>query len=210
MFLDGELYRDRLGSPALVEALEAAGEIAPALVVHVSHASLAARWVECPCHPPFARFVLEELMPWLETVAPTMKGCRARVLIGLSYTGLAASFVALQPGSPFTTVISQSGSYWWNNEWLTGASARLRAARPLRFLLEVGSRETQVDIEHKEDVHQAISQIDGVRRFRDAMAAAGHAVSYAEFDGGHEFDAWRRTLPAALRRAAPAAQSASL
>jgi enterochelin esterase-like enzyme len=54
-------------------------------------------------------------------------------------------------------------------------------------------------VQHKEDVVQIVSQVDAVRRFRDALVATGHDVNYHEFDGGHDFTCWRETLPAALR-----------
>lgn len=199
VFLDAELYRDRVKSHEIVDALEAAGDVPPAWVVHVSHHSVDARWVECPCHPPFASFVIAELMPWLADLHPETRALRERVLIGLSYTGLAASFVALQPDQPFTTVISQSGSYWWEDGWLTRHYAALPVARPVRFHLEVGDRETQAPVRHKEDLVQTTAQIDAVRAFRDALLDRGYEVHYSEFDGGHECGAWARTLPAALR-----------
>lgn len=198
VFLDAELYRERVGSPAIVDSLEASGHIPPAIVVHVSHASTEARWLECPCHPPFAAFVIDELMPWLARQHPEVARCTERVLIGLSYTGLAASFVALQPSSPFTSVISQSGSYWSDDEWLTREYASRPPTRPVRHHVEVGRRETQTQVRHKEDVLQVASQRDAVHRFRDTLERCGYVVNFHEFDGGHEFDWWRRTLPDAL------------
>jgi len=70
---------------------------------------------------------------------------------------------------------------------------------PTAFCLEVGNREVQTHVKHREDVFQVISQIDGVKRFRDVLRSLGISVSYQEFDGAHEFNAWKRALPAALR-----------
>ncbi|MBI5381155.1 MAG: hypothetical protein HZA31_04580 [Opitutae bacterium] len=117
IFLDGELYRDRVDAPSVIDALH--GEIADSWFVFVSMGSVEARWLECPCHPPFAKFIVEELLPWLELRYPEIKAIRARVLVGLSYTGLAAAFIARQYPAIFQRVISQSGSFWWNDCWLT-------------------------------------------------------------------------------------------
>jgi enterochelin esterase family protein len=199
VFLDAELYRDRVGTPAIVESLETEKEICPAWCVYVSHATPAARWIECECHAPFAAFVRDELMPWLEKLHPEIRACDERVLAGLSYTGLATSFVAKHAGSMFSTVISQSGSYWWDDCRLVRNFAALQSPLPVRFHLDVGRRETQENVQHKEDVLQVISQIEGVRRFRDALLATGHEVNYHEFEGGHDFACWKETLPLALR-----------
>src|SRR5690606_18852596 len=132
-----------------------------------------ARWVECPCHPPFAAFVLEELLPWIEARFPETARARERVLIGQSYTGLAASYVALVGGGRFSRVISQSGSYWSRGEWLTEQFAALPEALPVAFHLTVGARETQTNVQHREDLVQEVAQIDALQRFRDALLERG-------------------------------------
>jgi enterochelin esterase family protein len=52
-------------------------------------------------------------------------------------------------------------------------------------------------------VLQLVSQIEGVRRFRDVLRLRRHSVRYVEFAGGHDPAAWRQTLPEALRWALP-------
>jgi enterochelin esterase family protein len=58
-------------------------------------------------------------------------------------------------------------------------------------------------VRHREDLLQVISQLEGVRRFRDVLQQQGHTVVYAEVDGGHDFESWQKALPAALRWALP-------
>lgn len=199
VFLDGEFYREHVGPATTLAKLMKSGSVPPALVAYVSIESMESRWRECPCHPPFARFSVDELLPWLTIKHPEMANLKSRVLVGLSYTGLAASFVALQAPNVFTHVISQSGSYWWNDCWLAEQFAHLPSSLPVSFYVEVGSRETQENVRHREDVLQVVSQIEGVQRFRDALLARGHRVHYSEFDGGHDFAEWKQTLPGALQ-----------
>jgi enterochelin esterase-like enzyme len=199
VFLDGEFYRDRVGAVSVIDDL--GDSIADSWVVFVSMGSLEARWVECPCYPPFAKFIAGELLPWLEARCK-MKPARQRTLVGLSYTGLAAAFVAMEHPGIFHRVISQSGSFWWKDCWLSG-HCRSASRIPTEFYLDVGAHELHENVRHREDVLQVVSQIDGVRRFRDALLLTGHPVRYVEFDGGHDFAAWRQTLPEALRWALP-------
>ncbi len=201
--LDAEFYRDRMEVVPLINELEATGSIDRSLVVFVSMESMAARWVECPCHVPFARFIERELLPWLEALHPGIGAARERVIVGLSYTGLAAAWVAMVAPQCFTKVIAQSGSFWWNDCWITGHLARLTNKPQAEFYLEVGRLETAENVRHKEDVLQVVSQIEGVKRFRDALRSVGSAPRYVEFDGGHDFAAWRKTLPNALQWALP-------
>jgi len=102
-----------------------------------------------------------------------------------------------------TRGISQSGSFWWNDCWLVEEYRRLEQKIPVEFYLDVGTQEIRENVRHREDVVQVVSQIEGVRRFRDALLARGHAVRYNEFDGGHDYAGWNRTLVDALKWAVP-------
>lgn len=199
VFLDGDRYRERVDAVETIAALRRDPALPNTLFVFVSELSNEARWIECPCHPPFARFVNDELLPWLAELQPTIRVATRRVLVGLSYTGLAAAFVVFHRAGRWTHVISQSGSHWSDDCWLTEQYRKLPAPLPTKFHLDVGTRETQQNVRHREDVLQVVSQIEGVQRFRDALRATGHVVEYAEFDGAHEYTAWARALPAELK-----------
>ncbi len=199
VFLDGEIYRSQVRANPVIDALQ--GAIADSWYIFVSMQSVEARWLECPCHPPFADFIARELMPWLETRF-AMRAVQQRTLIGLSYTGLAAVFVAKQFPGLFTRVISQSGSFWWNDCYIVRQYETVRGS-PTAFYLNVGTRETQENVQHRADVRQVASQIEGVRRFRDVLQANGHTVEYIEFEGGHHPAGWNAALPDALKWALP-------
>jgi enterochelin esterase-like enzyme len=203
IFLDGEFYRDRVDALTTVDDLTASSAIANTLFVFVSHESIDSRWRECPCHPPFAAFINRELLPWLQSLYPQTRHASERVLIGLSYTGLAAAFVALCAPENFTRIIAQSGSFWSDDCALAKRYRTTPTPPRAAFHLTVGSKETQTRVQHKEDVFQPISQIEGVRTFRDALVSRSIDVHYEEFDGAHEFGAWKRSLPAALTWALP-------
>jgi len=201
IFLDGELYRDRVGAVSVIDGLQ--GRIADSWFVFVSAESVESRWRECPCHRPFASFVVGELLPWLESRLPALKNVRRRTLVGLSYTGLAAAFVVHEHPGVFQRVICQSGSFWWDDCWLTRQFRSSSPDTPTDFYLDVGSGETQENVRHREDVLQVVSQIQGVRRFRDMLLQRGYPVKHVEFDGGHDFEAWKKALPEALIWALP-------
>jgi enterochelin esterase-like enzyme len=203
VFLDAELYRARVQAPQIIENLVSGGAIDEPAVVFVSYCTRDVRWIECECHSPFTDFIVDELLPWLMNLHPALKQSTTRVLIGLSYTGLAASWVALERPEAFRSIISQSGSYWWNDSWICRQfEARASASLP-SFYIDVGSKETDENVRHKEDVLQKVSQIRGVRDFRNVLAGMGANVTYHEFDGGHDGQCWAKTLPMALKWAAP-------
>jgi len=199
MILDGELYRDRMGAADMIQRLVEEKRIEPTLVVYVSYGSEAARWIECPCYPPFAQFIIDELYPRLVSQFPELDTIEERIIVGLSYTGLAASYVAIESKGLFQKVISQSGSYWSDDCWLSKKVEALDRKLELSVYLDVGDQETDTNVKHKEDVLQKVSQISSVERFRDALSAQGIQTEYTVFKGGHSFDAWAKTLPVALQ-----------
>lgn len=199
VILDAELYRNRVQAPQIIEDLFESGTLSQTLVVYVSCVSMDARWIECPCYPPFTTFVAKELIPSIHERYPKTAHAKERVIAGLSYTGLAASFVALTHDGLFTKVISQSGSYWSNDCWLIREFDGQSLKHPPAFFLDVGDKETQEYVWHKEDVVQTISQVEGVERFRDMLLKNGYEVRYDTFSGGHSAEAWATSLPNALK-----------
>lgn len=202
IFLDAEFYRERIGAVALLQDLVSRREIGDSWFVFVSVRTFETRWIECPCYPPFPRFITEELLPRLERYFPELRQVQQRTLVGLSYTGLAAAFVAKEAPGLFQCVISQSGSFWWNDCWLTQACRKSGLSAGTRFYLDVGNQETAENVRHL-DVLQVVSQVAGVRGFRDELIRQGVAVEYREFDGGHDFLCWKKMLPGALQWALP-------
>jgi enterochelin esterase family protein len=198
VFLDGEMYRDKVGATSILERFDADEAAPPSWWVFVSSHSPEARWRECPCHPPFVTFFADEFMPWLAREFPETASTDHLSLVGLSYTGLAAAYIALQRPELVQNVVSQSGSFWWNDGWLLG-HVPMRRGRAPRFRLEVGRRETQTNLQHRADVFQRVSQLEGVRRFRDALGAAGYEAACVEGEGAQDAAAWAEGLPQALR-----------
>ena len=203
VFLDAELYRERVGAVSVIDGLLARNDIESSLFVFVSMESVASRWVECECNVSFARFIDEELFPWIEEKYPVFCDARESVIVGLSYTGLAAVHAAMMAPHRFTKVIAQSGSFWWNDCWITRRFDQLEPKPKAQFYLDVGSLELAENVRHKEDVLQVVSQIEGVKRFCDVLHKYGYRPLYSEFLGGHDSASWRRALPDALRWALP-------
>lgn len=199
IILDAELYRNRVQAPRIIDSLFETGDLDNLLVVYVSCVDMDTRWIECPCYAPFSEFISQELIPFIRTEHPQAAQAKERVIAGLSYTGLAASFAALSNDGLFTKVISQSGSYWSNDCWLTHEFDGVKLAHPPAFFLDVGDKETHEYVWHKEDVIQKLSQVEGVAKFRDMLLKNGYEVRYDTFSGGHSAEAWATSLPNALK-----------
>jgi enterochelin esterase family protein len=198
VFLDGELFLKHIDALAVINRVSA--EMADSLFVFVSMHSQAARMIECSCNPRFAKFVAVELIKFLEAAYPELKKVQQRVLAGVSFSGLAAVFTAAEFPGVFQKVVAQSGSFWWKDSWLIKHFSKRKKPLPSSFYLDVGTLETEVDVEGDptEDTFQSTSQIDSVKQLRDALVSQGCLVNYVEFSGGHEAKEWAQTLSGAL------------
>lgn len=199
LILDAELYRQRVKVNKILDTLTSNGILKNTLIVQVASLDRETRFRECPCHAPFADFIAHELLPWIHQRFPGVQASDRRAIVGLSYTGLAASYTALKHEGLFTHVISQSGSYWSNDCWLTRNYENAPLSHPPAFYLDVGDQETQTNVQHTTNLLQTISQIEGVERFQAMLQKNGYTHRYDTFQGHHSAEDWARTLPNALK-----------
>jgi enterochelin esterase-like enzyme len=195
LFLDGELYMDRVKSAAILDEAQAAGLLPPVACVYLPNVSAAARHVDYTCNENFATFLTEEMPQWIKQEA----GRFERVfLCGLSLSALQAVFTSLRHPGVFAGVLAQSPSAWWRDEWLTNSLHDLPSP-PQRIWLSVGTQELQSNVSHPPTpLVQKSSQLDSVRRLSTALSAAGHDIHCHEYHGGHDSACWAAELVDAL------------
>jgi enterochelin esterase-like enzyme len=191
LLFDGFAYIDLVPTPTILDNLISEGKIPPLVAILPDSLDQETRNRELPCHQPFVDFLCQELMPWVHEHYHVTSDPTRSIVAGSSYGGLAAAFVGLRASERFGNVLSQSGSFWWDRdpedniprEWLIGQfimSPRL----PLRFYLEVGLKEKWGEVD----------MVPCNRHFRDILALKGYEMTYAEFNGGHDYVCWRGSL----------------
>lgn len=193
---DGVAFTRTVPTPAIVDNLMAAGRIPPTLTVLVD--SLGARRNrDLPCSRRFARFLADELMPWIEQRHGRF-GAEQVVLAGASFGGLCSAHAAFRYPRRFGNVLSLSGSYWAktgdDREW--AALPRLFEqcpTLPLRFYVNVGLFEASSRI-----FADAPCQLVANRRMRDVLQSRGYDLGYSEYPGGHDWICWEQSLPDGL------------
>ena len=191
--LDGFTYLHAVPTPRIVQNLVAAGRIGPTVTVLVGNPS-PVRNQELDCNPKFARFLSRELLPWMRRRYGLTVPGRRTVVAGSSAGGLAAAFAAMQYPTNFGNVLAQSGAFMWSPaaggtepEWLIREFARARRL-PVEFYLDAGT------YEGTNGPDGAVSILTSVRHLRDVLRSKGYSVSYAEFEGGHDYSCWSVTL----------------
>jgi len=170
LFLDAELYLERVGAPALIleHPFQGIG------FVFVSHSSGEARHYDYICNPRYAEFISQDVVGWASEKMSV--GREGHALCGLSLSGLQSAFISLLCPFIFPDVVCQSGSFWWNREWLTDQVPGL-TAHPGRFWLSVGDREKGAgDVHATTGLRQEVDQGEAVERMGTALRSAGHDV----------------------------------
>jgi enterochelin esterase family protein len=153
LLLDGEYYVERMDVGPLLADLQAKNTLPPLAVAYLSHIDGFTRWSESFCNSNFARFIRDEAVSFAAAQFSDMTDKTPTILGGLSLTGLAAAHAALVSHDFFAGVLSQSGSFWWNEMKLVADVAVMPSSRT-KFRLACGSRETTPYVEHGPELIQ--------------------------------------------------------
>jgi len=195
LFLDGELYTDRVKAPVILNESQASGLLSPVACVYLPNVSAAGRHADYTCNEDFASFLAEEVTQWIEREVAQFERL---FLCGLSLSALQAVFTTLRHPGVFAGVLAQSPSAWWEDEWLRNALPTM-SAPPQRMWISVGLQELQTNASHPPTpLLQKASQLDSVRRLSSALKGGGHDVYSNEYNGGHDSPYWAAELPQSL------------
>lgn len=195
LFLDGELFTDRVKAPERLQDAQKAGMLPALNCVYLSSVSAANRQTEYICQESFASFLAKEMPRWIEQ---ELGRYERLFLCGLSLSALQAVFTALQSPGVFAGVLSQSPSAWWQDEWLAGCLTRANANAG-HFWISVGTQEVQENVSHPPTpLFQKTSQLASVRRLAERMTEIGHDVHLHEYEGGHDPVCWGDELSQAV------------
>jgi len=176
---DGQDYLRRARLTDIVDNLIAQGRIRPVALAMVSHGGRA-RLVEYACNEGTVGFILYRVLPLARAQlnlvdVQTLPG--AYGLLGASLGGLMALYTALRAPAVFGHVLSQSGAFAFaGHDFILFDLIRDSSVKPLKVWMDVGRFE---------------DLLSANRRLQALLAAKGYAVSYREYNGGHNYTAWR-------------------
>jgi enterochelin esterase-like enzyme len=190
LFLDGELYWREMKAAPVLSAMLDRSALSHTTFAFIDHGNMKDRQHDYTCNEQYGRFIVDTVLPWLQSEIPGLQPGH-HLIGGLSLSGLMSAWLALQYPGHFPYCLSQSGSFWWNDERFTKTALQSTPVKT-RFWLSVGDQETEVD-EPPE-----VSQIVGVKHARDVLKSLGATVHYHEYHGGHSMPCWRDELDQAL------------
>jgi enterochelin esterase-like enzyme len=201
VFFDGIVYAHVMSVPTLLDNLVASRRIAPALSVFVGWPKNGRSPELCRPSPAFGRFLVEELLPWIERTYQVRLRPERTMLAGASCGGLSALHWAAEYPEHFRLVLSQSGAFQSPDfgqfpiglrpDEEPGRLIRTIMSRPrlpLRVWMEAGL------LEGNYVLPGGVTLLAANRHMRDVLNLKGFRVRYREFNGGHSPECWRETL----------------
>jgi len=197
VFLDAEYYLDGIDAPSIIAELTESGKIPPIACIFVSNKDAEARHHDFTCSDPFSDYIANDVLPWAVKKAG-LQSRKGHLIAGLSLSALQSTYMTLGYPDTFSHALSQSGSFWWENEWLVKHLREFISSEG-KFWLSAGSEEKGAGMIHAPtDLEQTVDQDAAVAHMVEGLKTYGHKVRHHVFDGGHEIRCWKEELPAAL------------
>lgn len=181
VLFDGEVWAGTQSIADTVDNLIADGLIRPCIVVMPAAGDRERRWADLDDDGAGGDWVVNELLPWVRSIAPASLQPSEVVVAGQSLGGYTALRCALEHPEAVGAVLSQSASLW---------QRELRARAPelvhrLHVYMEVGTQEWVLREPNRE--------------LAAAFVAAGADVHFTEYNGGHDYACWRGGIADGIR-----------
>ena len=166
----------------IVDNLIAQGRIRPVALALLDNGG-PARGLEYACSDATVGFVTGEVLPLaqehLQLVDPARRP-GAYGALGASMGGLMALYTGLRVPNIFGHVLSQSGAFELDNtETVTVPLVRYMPVQPLKIWMDVGRYEWLLEPN---------------RRMYSLLQERGYDLKYREYNGGHNYPAWRNDV----------------
>jgi enterochelin esterase-like enzyme len=185
LFHDGLEYLTLAAAKTVLDNLIAGGRIEPLIAVFVPPFSSTQRIEEYGggLTGPFERFIIEELMPFLDAAFHTSKDPGRRAMMGPSLAALISAQICFHHPEAFGLCGLYSPAMWPNDR--TVLSAVMAATKPFqKCYIDVGTYEP--------------SLLDDAGRLRTHLIENEIATKYRAWHEGHSWGSWRAHIDEAL------------
>ena len=191
---DAFIYLNRVEVPNILDNLITEEKIEPMIAV-LFGTYRNSRGVLLPINFEFKDEFMTRILPLIRGSYNTSLNSKNNIIGGMSYGGLAATFIAFYHPDVFGKVLSQSGSFWRDkeltdnygneirNDWMINEFFKAEK-RPIKIFLDWGLQENMV--------------LGSNRKMTRILKSKGYNIKYIEFNGWHDWSNSRKTFPDGL------------
>jgi enterochelin esterase-like enzyme len=159
----------------------------------------------------YARFLLNELIPFLKERYPCSLIPEETAVAGFSLGGLSAFDLAWHQPRQFLKVGVFSGSFWWRHKAFTPKDpdadrvihdmlAKSEKREGLRFWLQTGTKDETEDRNNNGIIDAIDDTLDVIKALKKLGYQEGHDITYVEvIDGEHNPQTWGKVMPDFLK-----------
>lgn len=195
-FHDGGDYLEFAAAATTIDNLIASGAIPPTIAIFVDPSAEHGRVADYDLNADYVALICDELVPWIDQRYATAAQPERRAIVGASFGGLIALFIAQRRADLFGLVGSQSGFVSRRDSAIIQNFADSPLV-PLRIDLIIGTYETHIGPPERRDAETNF--LAGNRALRDVLTTRGYDQRYAEYHDGHSWAMWRARLGDTLR-----------
>jgi Enterochelin esterase and related enzymes len=193
---DSFIYLHRIEIPNMFDNLIKEGKVEPMIAVMIDNPTGISRLTELPLNPKFKDFMISELVPQIRSKYCVTDKPDKTLIGGISYGGLASTYIAYYHPDIFGKVLSQSGSFWRDlalkdyngfeqrNDWLINKFLT-EENKSLKIFLDWGLQENWC--------------LSSARRMVRVLDKKGYTFKFVEFNGWHDWSNSRKTFPEGLK-----------
>ncbi len=145
---------------------------APVLAVFINPVD---RNAEYWLNDDFRRFMVEEMVPYIDGQYKTSADPSKRAVLGASLGGLTSIFIAYEHPEVFGLSAGHSSAFQINNNYMINMMAS-GLVEPIKIYLDVGTFE---------------SLLDENQQMQDVLESRGYDYVYNEWNDGHSWGNWR-------------------
>ena len=172
---DGSDYQKRADAVFIQRNLVKANKLKPFIMVFLDPKD---RMKEYWANDDYAKFLAEEVVPFIDGKYNTNKSREGRGVLGASLGGITAVNLGLKYPNIFSQIGGQSVSWWIDNERIVRELEKFDGQTKFNFYLDDGT------LEGVEDSRKAVA----------ILKLKGFDVAYFEGEAGHNWTAWKDRL----------------
>ena len=192
---DSFIYLNRVEVPNILDNLIKEEKIEPMVAIMIDNPTNTSRKTELPLNFQFKDFMITELVPSIREKYNISSAPGKNIIGGISYGGLAATFIGFHHPDIFGNVLSQSGSFWRGLELKDDYGNDIRQDWLINKFLVEENRNLKIFLDWGLQENWCLQS---GRRMTRILDRKGYDYKFIEFNGYHDWSNSRKTFPVGL------------